>query len=265
MDAALLIARLLLAAVFTLAGVAKLSDLKGSRQGHHRLRRAVGARSPPSGCCFPGRAAVPPPSSPPPRLGGGPWGRWRSSRCSSWASPSTWLAAESRSATASGSCTPPRPGGRPSPATESSQPWQASSSGRATKAECRAQRSRLARSALDGPAAGPPGRGPRARPLGRTVVVPGAPAAAERAASGAPGGRGGKRLPEGGSVSAIPERHPRPPRAEGLPVGSAAPEFSLSGLHGETLTLEALRSSGKPVMMLFTDPAAAPATRCCRR
>ena len=32
MDAALLIARLLLAAVFTLAGVAKLSDLKGSRQ-----------------------------------------------------------------------------------------------------------------------------------------------------------------------------------------------------------------------------------------
>jgi uncharacterized membrane protein YphA (DoxX/SURF4 family) len=32
MDAALLIARLVLAAVFTLAGVAKLSDLKGSRR-----------------------------------------------------------------------------------------------------------------------------------------------------------------------------------------------------------------------------------------
>src|ERR671911_207053 len=32
MDAALLIARLVLGAVFTLAGVAKLSDLKGSRQ-----------------------------------------------------------------------------------------------------------------------------------------------------------------------------------------------------------------------------------------
>jgi uncharacterized membrane protein YphA (DoxX/SURF4 family) len=32
MDAALLIARLVLAAVFTLAGVAKLADLKGSRQ-----------------------------------------------------------------------------------------------------------------------------------------------------------------------------------------------------------------------------------------
>jgi thiol-disulfide isomerase/thioredoxin len=46
--------------------------------------------------------------------------------------------------------------------------------------------------------------------------------------------------------------------AEGLPVGSAAPEFSLSGLHGETLTLEALRSSDKPVMALFTDPGCGP-------
>jgi peroxiredoxin/membrane associated rhomboid family serine protease len=45
---------------------------------------------------------------------------------------------------------------------------------------------------------------------------------------------------------------------EGLPVGSAAPEFGLSGLHGETLTLEALRSSGKPVMALFTDPGCGP-------
>jgi len=42
-------------------------------------------------------------------------------------------------------------------------------------------------------------------------------------------------------------------QAEGLPVGSAAPEFSLSGLHGETLTLDALRASGNPVMLLFTD------------
>jgi peroxiredoxin len=46
--------------------------------------------------------------------------------------------------------------------------------------------------------------------------------------------------------------------AEGLPVGSAAPEFTLSGLYGETLTLEALRSSGKTVMMLFTDPGCGP-------
>jgi peroxiredoxin len=46
--------------------------------------------------------------------------------------------------------------------------------------------------------------------------------------------------------------------AEGLPVGSEAPEFSLSGLHGETLTLDALRSSGKTVMALFTDPGCGP-------
>jgi thiol-disulfide isomerase/thioredoxin len=47
-------------------------------------------------------------------------------------------------------------------------------------------------------------------------------------------------------------------QAEGLPVGSEAPEFVLSGLHGESLTLEALRSSGKPVMALFTDPGCGP-------
>jgi peroxiredoxin len=47
-------------------------------------------------------------------------------------------------------------------------------------------------------------------------------------------------------------------RMEGLPVGSQAPSFSLSGLHGETLTLDALRASDKPVMMLFTDPGCGP-------
>jgi thiol-disulfide isomerase/thioredoxin len=46
--------------------------------------------------------------------------------------------------------------------------------------------------------------------------------------------------------------------AEGLPVGSEAPQFSLSGLYGETLTLDALRSSGKTVMLLFTDPGCGP-------
>jgi hypothetical protein len=50
----------------------------------------------------------------------------------------------------------------------------------------------------------------------------------------------------------------------GLPVGEEAPRFSLQGLHGETLTLDALRSSGKPVMALLRTRAADPATRCCR-
>jgi methylamine dehydrogenase accessory protein MauD len=46
--------------------------------------------------------------------------------------------------------------------------------------------------------------------------------------------------------------------AEGLPVGSQAPAFELSGLYGETLTLEALRAPGRPVMLLFTDPGCGP-------
>src|SRR5215211_4339278 len=65
-------------------------------------------------------------------------------------------------------------------------------------------------------------------------------------------------LAEGGSVLAPSQNGTPVPQAEGLPVGSEAPQFSLSGLHGETLTLEALRSSGKPLMMLFTDPGCGP-------
>jgi hypothetical protein len=34
----------------------------------------------------------------------------------------------------------------------------------------------------------------------------------------------------------------------GLAVGSEAPGFTLAGLHGDTLTLESLRSSDKPVI-----------------
>jgi peroxiredoxin/uncharacterized membrane protein YphA (DoxX/SURF4 family) len=48
--------------------------------------------------------------------------------------------------------------------------------------------------------------------------------------------------------------------ALGLRVGSTAPTFKLQGLHGETLTLESLRASGKPVMLLFTDPNCGPCT-----
>ena len=65
-------------------------------------------------------------------------------------------------------------------------------------------------------------------------------------------------LAEGGSVLGPSQNGTPVPPAEGLPVSSTAPEFSLSGLHGETLTLEALRAPGKPVMMLFTDPGCGP-------
>src|SRR5829696_1816819 len=45
---------------------------------------------------------------------------------------------------------------------------------------------------------------------------------------------------------------------EGLPVGSQAPGFALSGLYGEVLTLEALRAPGKPLVLSFTDPNCGP-------
>jgi methylamine dehydrogenase accessory protein MauD len=60
-----------------------------------------------------------------------------------------------------------------------------------------------------------------------------------------------------GSGAAVPSTNGTR-QAAGLPVGSQAPPFSLEGLHGETLTLESLRSSGKPVMLLFTDPNCGP-------
>jgi len=66
-------------------------------------------------------------------------------------------------------------------------------------------------------------------------------------------------LAEDGSVVALSANGtPLNQEAEGLSVGSAAPQFSLSGLYGETLTFEALRSSDKPVMLLFTDPGCGP-------
>ena len=47
-------------------------------------------------------------------------------------------------------------------------------------------------------------------------------------------------------------------RVPGLPVGAEAPTFNLQGLYGEMLTLEALRAPGKPVVLLFTDPDCGP-------
>src|SRR5215217_1832153 len=65
-------------------------------------------------------------------------------------------------------------------------------------------------------------------------------------------------LAEGGSVVATSQNGTPVHQAEGLPVGSEAPQFSLSGLYGETFTLDALRSSGKPLMLFFTDPGCGP-------
>jgi peroxiredoxin len=41
-------------------------------------------------------------------------------------------------------------------------------------------------------------------------------------------------------------------------VGSPAPSFKLEGMYGETMTLDALRAQGKPLLLLFTDPGCGP-------
>jgi len=45
---------------------------------------------------------------------------------------------------------------------------------------------------------------------------------------------------------------------EGLPYGSPAPAFTLSGLYGETLTLDSFRAQEKPVLLIFSDPTCGP-------
>jgi thiol-disulfide isomerase/thioredoxin len=49
-------------------------------------------------------------------------------------------------------------------------------------------------------------------------------------------------------------------RAPGLPVGAPAPAFALRDLGDQEVTLDHLRARGKPVMLLFTDPSCGPCT-----
>jgi thiol-disulfide isomerase/thioredoxin len=48
------------------------------------------------------------------------------------------------------------------------------------------------------------------------------------------------------------------PAPEGLAVGTAAPAFTVGGVHGDTTTLAALLSPGRPLMLIFTDPGCGP-------
>jgi thiol-disulfide isomerase/thioredoxin len=48
------------------------------------------------------------------------------------------------------------------------------------------------------------------------------------------------------------------PSAPGLPVGTPAPAFTLKDLRAEELGLNDLRDRGRPVMLLFTDPGCGP-------
>jgi methylamine dehydrogenase accessory protein MauD len=68
-----------------------------------------------------------------------------------------------------------------------------------------------------------------------------------------------KRLDSGASPSIAREPQAAGP-VLGLPVGELAPEFRLPDLEGETRTLADLRAEGKPVMLLFSDPSCGPCT-----
>ena len=48
------------------------------------------------------------------------------------------------------------------------------------------------------------------------------------------------------------------PVAAGLPVGTVAPAFTALDPAGETISLEALRSAGQPVVLVFSDPGCGP-------
>jgi peroxiredoxin len=67
-------------------------------------------------------------------------------------------------------------------------------------------------------------------------------------------------LAAGGVAAPSQNGMPAQSQQPGLPIGSQAPEFSLNGLYGETLTLDALRATQKPVLLLFTDPGCGPCT-----
>lgn len=63
------------------------------------------------------------------------------------------------------------------------------------------------------------------------------------------------RLAQAGIVFGIPGQELS---NSGLPVGTKAPAFSGSGLDHETISLTALRALGKPIVLIFTNPHCAP-------
>lgn len=60
------------------------------------------------------------------------------------------------------------------------------------------------------------------------------------------------------AAAALPVPASPPVPQPGLPVGAIAPSFSLRGLYGETQTLDALRALARPLLLLFVDPHCGP-------
>jgi thiol-disulfide isomerase/thioredoxin len=54
------------------------------------------------------------------------------------------------------------------------------------------------------------------------------------------------------------EREDAAPPVEGLPVGALAPNFSLESMSGSQVSLEGLLSGGKPVLLFFVSPTCSP-------
>ena len=67
-----------------------------------------------------------------------------------------------------------------------------------------------------------------------------------------------EQLQAGGSAAQPAAHQAQAAPPPGLPVGTPAPSFALSGLYGETITLEFLRAAGKPALLLFSDPGCGP-------
>ena len=255
MDVALLLARLLLASVFMVAGAAKLADREGSRRALADFGVPPRWRVRWRCCCRWPNWRWRPPSYRPPPPGGAPRGHSCSCSYSSLRSPPIWPAAARQSAIASGSCTRNPQAGRRLRATVSWPLWPASSSGGATMA--------LA-----------PARWVGSRALGAQVagLVVGLAVLGVLAAQSLlllnlikQNGRLLMRVDalesgQGGGAATLPHGSVATQPSLGLPIGDTAPEFELPGLHGETLTLESLRASGKPVMLLFTDTNCASCT-----
>jgi thiol-disulfide isomerase/thioredoxin len=59
---------------------------------------------------------------------------------------------------------------------------------------------------------------------------------------------------------AAPSDDPAPVAAAGLPVGEPAPAFELRDLRHRRVSLESLTAAGAPVMLVFTDPGCGPCT-----
>jgi thiol-disulfide isomerase/thioredoxin/uncharacterized membrane protein YphA (DoxX/SURF4 family) len=57
---------------------------------------------------------------------------------------------------------------------------------------------------------------------------------------------------------APPASAPQAGPQDGLPIGTLAPDFILAGLYGEAVTLESLLATESPVLLVFTDPGCGP-------